>query len=291
MADIVKAESCGNAFLFGEYAALVGGPSIIAGLSGPLTVLARKAEKNRITSEEFKEPTMVGEVVSFFKEKYNIQENICLKIVSSVPAKKGFGSSDACIVSTYGALLKLFNEKTSKKKILSELYSFKSKKKTCSIGALAATVYGGLVKVQSNKVVAKKQFQNSKKFLFVYSGLHGHGVIKEFLQMYERETKCKQLISSMNTITSTAWSTLRSEHIGELMNEYQELFEFIKASNHKMNSLIDSSKKAGACGAKISGGGAGDCIVAYAPKNLDSFEKKNECYRFGHTAGFSVTKI
>ena len=49
------------------------------------------------------------------------------------------------------------------------------------------------------------------------------------------------------------------------MNENQKMLEKLNVSSEKLDSLIHAAKGAGAYGAKLSGAGGGDCMIALAP--------------------------
>lgn len=52
------------------------------------------------------------------------------------------------------------------------------------------------------------------------------------------------------------------ERLGKLMNFDQEYLRDLGVSSQKLEDLISAAKKAGAWGAKLSGAGGGDCMIA-----------------------------
>ena len=62
--------------------------------------------------------------------------------------------------------------------------------------------------------------------------------------------------------------------VGKLMNQNQELLRELGVSSKELENLIRASLKAGAFGAKLSGAGGGDCMIAIA--NKDNFNKINK---------------
>ena len=52
------------------------------------------------------------------------------------------------------------------------------------------------------------------------------------------------------------------QRLGVLMNYNQDYLEDLGVSTQKINDLVVSARQAGAWGAKLSGAGAGDCIIA-----------------------------
>ena len=60
----------------------------------------------------------------------------------------------------------------------------------------------------------------------------------------------------------------KTELVGEIMDKNHELLKSIGVSHKKLDELIDIANKAGALGAKLTGGGGGGNMVALA-KNID----------------------
>ncbi|EKD67041.1 MAG: hypothetical protein ACD_48C00624G0001, partial [uncultured bacterium] len=56
------------------------------------------------------------------------------------------------------------------------------------------------------------------------------------------------------------------ETVGKLMNFNQEYLRDLGVSTEKLEEMIAAAKKSGAYGAKLSGAGGGDCMIALVPK-------------------------
>jgi len=62
--------------------------------------------------------------------------------------------------------------------------------------------------------------------------------------------------------------------VGELMNLNQDLLRNLGVSSEKLENLIAASLASGAYGAKLSGAGGGDCMIAIANReNWGAIEK------------------
>jgi len=57
------------------------------------------------------------------------------------------------------------------------------------------------------------------------------------------------------------------ERVGKLMDFNKEYLRDLGVSSEKLEALIAAAKNAGALGAKLSGAGGGDCMIAIAPEN------------------------
>jgi len=56
------------------------------------------------------------------------------------------------------------------------------------------------------------------------------------------------------------------EKVGQLMNLNQDLLRKLGVSSRELENLIEAALGAGAYGAKLSGAGGGDCMIALGPK-------------------------
>lgn len=70
------------------------------------------------------------------------------------------------------------------------------------------------------------------------------------------------------------------------MDFNQEYLRDLGVSSEKLESLIAAAKGAGAWGAKLSGAGGGDCMIAVAPK-----EKRGQIEKAIEAAGGQVIHI
>jgi mevalonate kinase len=58
--------------------------------------------------------------------------------------------------------------------------------------------------------------------------------------------------------------------LGQLMNMNQGLLDSLGVGNAKLSSLIYTALESGSLGAKISGAGGGDCIIALTTPKIDT---------------------
>lgn len=77
-----------------------------------------------------------------------------------------------------------------------------------------------------------------------------------FDEITEIVEKAKELILAKD------WAKL-----GQLMNQNQKLLKQLKVSSVELETLIKASLDSGALGAKLSGAGGGDCMLALADEN------------------------
>jgi len=73
--------------------------------------------------------------------------------------------------------------------------------------------------------------------------------------------------------------------VGKLMNLNQDLLRKLGVSSRELENLIEAALGAGAFGAKLSGAGGGDCMIALGPK-----EKLNRIKMAIEKAGGKIIK-
>lgn len=85
------------------------------------------------------------------------------------------------------------------------------------------------------------------------------------------KSRYETLFDQIGNLTLQARQALESgqvEALGMLMNSNQELLGELGVSCGELDRLIASARQAGACGAKLSGGGRGGNMIALAPPEL-----------------------
>ena len=85
------------------------------------------------------------------------------------------------------------------------------------------------------------------------------------------------LIQRIGSIVEAARTPLIEgdlQRLGQLLYENQDLLEELEVSSSRLEILIKAARRAGAAGAKLSGGGRGGNMIALAPeKNIAAVEK------------------
>ena len=80
--------------------------------------------------------------------------------------------------------------------------------------------------------------------------------------------KIEQIFGAITKLTEEAKIKMVEgdwERVGKLMDFNQEYLRDLGVSSEKLEALIKAASDAGAWGAKLSGAGGGDCMIALAP--------------------------
>jgi mevalonate kinase len=88
------------------------------------------------------------------------------------------------------------------------------------------------------------------------------------VQRHKNPERYETLFAAIGSIARTACQLIESgmpESFGPLMDENHALLRSIKVSSPELDHLVDIARKAGALGAKMSGGGRGGNMIALVP--------------------------
>jgi len=207
-------------------------------------------------------------------EKYPLKSGIKITTKSEFSSQFGFGSSSASTVCVVKAMSETLNLNLSNKEIFD--FSFKTVLDIQGKGSgfdVAAAVYGGtLYFVTGGKIIEPLNIK-SLPLIVGYSGIKADTVtlinkVKE--SFVGRENRLEEIYNAMTMLVDEAKTAFLDEDlakVGELMNKDQVLLKELGVSIDKLDKMIDVSIRVGAYGAKLSGAGGGDCMIALSPEN------------------------
>ncbi|KKR90627.1 MAG: Mevalonate kinase [Candidatus Woesebacteria bacterium GW2011_GWD1_41_12] len=284
----------GKLMLFGEHAVLYGNPCIVTAVDQRVYVNVEKVggESIKINAPELKidnysikvsdlggvdypkEVKFVLKAIEVFFKKYKIVSGLKIDTKSDFSSLFGFGSSSAVTVCMVKALSKIFDIEVDNKSLFD--ICFKVVLEVQGVGSgfdIAAAVWGGTIYfVRGGKVI--KPLKISRLPLVVgYTGIKADTttLVQKVAKLYKsHEKKIGEIFASIRVIVEKAKIALENTDylkLGELMDENQKLLEDLSISSIELGSLTKAARRAGALGAKLSGAGGGDCMVALANKS------------------------
>lgn len=284
----------GKLMLFGEHAVVYGKLSIVTAVDQRLSIKAQKINEpflklnapdvdinnySKSLSDLGKGDIPKGAKFVEFATKNFIAKNMLPKnigvqfeTIAQFKSTFGFGSSSASAVCTIKALSEVFKLKLSEKEIFKLAY--KTVLDVQGLGSgfdLAAAIYGGtLLFVTGGKKIEPLKIK-SLPLIVGYSGIKADTatIVKEVKARFEKQPKLlKNIYDGIELIVKDAKSAIKNhdlETLGKLMNLNQGYLETLGVSSPKLSAMIYAAREAGAYGAKLSGAGIGDCMIALAP--------------------------
>lgn len=208
-----------------------------------------------------------------FASKYKIKDGLKVTTKSEFSSQLGFGSSSASTVCVIKALSQLTGKKLSNKQLFDLSYKTVLSIQGKGSGVdVASAIFGGTLYFVTAGEVIKPLNLKSLPLMIGYSGVKADTVTL-INQVAEKSKKYPQVIEniydSITTLVELAKkAALKMDWIsfGELMNLNQGYLESLGVSIRKLSDMIYAAREAGAYGAKLSGAGGGDCMLALAPQ-------------------------
>lgn len=300
---MINVSAPGKLMLFGEHAVVYGKPCIVTAVDHRMSVSINyneddiiilnapevnikdlKVNLKDLKKEHPKGAKFVLKAVDNFFDKYNVNKGLKINTKSEFSSLFGFGSSSAVTVSTIKALSILFNIAMTKKEIFD--LSYKTVLDIQGSGSgfdVAAATWGGtLYYVKGGKIMEELEIDNIP-LIVGYTGIKADTVtlmnsVKK--QMEDEPERISKIYNDMEKIADESKKYFYKKDwkmIGKFMNDNQNLLRQIKVSTPELERLIGASIKAGAYGAKLSGAGGGDCMIALGINdNINKIEKSIE---------------
>jgi mevalonate kinase len=313
MKNKVTVTAPGKLMLLGEHAAVYGRPCLVTAINQRISITAsRKKDKIfKITAQDInlsnyqkniaeigngqipKEAKFIEIAAKNFLNKYRVKNGISLESISDFYPKFGLGSSSAVIVCTIKSLSELFGINIKPKEIFDLSYKtiLDIQRKGSGFDA-AAAIYGGTLYFASNGKKIKPVAAGSLPLIVGYSGIKNDTVslIDCVAQKAKKYPKIingiYDQIEKIVRMGKTALQKNDWENLGNLMNFNQGYLESLGVSTKKLTNMVYAAVDSGAWGAKLSGAGGGDCIIALAPEN-----KRQNVEKAIETAGGEIIKI
>lgn len=304
---MIKVSSPGKLVLFGEHAVLHGKPCIVTAIDQRMFVKIKRTNKDisvkssqmginkyvislkELKKKHPKEIRFVLKSIENFFEKYKIKSGLKVETTSEFSSKIGFGTSAAVTVSTIKALDELFKTNMEEKDIFELAYKTVLDIQGLGSGVdIAASTYGGTLYYKNGGEVIKPIKTNKIPLVIGYTGIKADTtkLVKKVSILKKRYPSLVNpifdLLEKINKEARKAMSKKDYKRLGELMNFNQGLLSAAKVSCIELERLINAAREAGAYGAKLSGAGGGDCMVAVV-ENRKRYDVEKAIRRAGGT--------
>ncbi|TSC88083.1 MAG: mevalonate kinase [Microgenomates group bacterium Gr01-1014_7] len=222
-------------------------------------------------------------------------DNLGIKIVtkSEFSSEFGFGSSSASTVCVIKALSQLTGANLDNKQIFNLAYKTVLDIQGKGSGFdVAAAIYGGtLYFVSPGKVIQPLKI-NTLPLIVGYSGIK-FDTVRIIDEVAQKAKKYPWVIGNVydqigQLVEQAKKAILKEdwESLGELMNFNEGYLATLGVEGKKLSRMIYAARDGGAYGAKLSGAGVGDCMIA-----LHSVQGKQAIKKAITEAGGQVINI
>lgn len=290
----VTVSAPGKLMLFGEHAVVYNRPCLVTAVDQRIHLTAEfidranfKLEAPDVEVTNYKKPIselgqgdipkgakFVEIAIKNIYEKFGLKNGLQVTTASEFSSKFGFGSSSASTVCMVKAINELFDLLLSDKDIFDLAYKtvLDIQGKGSGFDVAAATYGGTLYFFTGGKKIEPLKI-NSLPLIVGYSGVKADTVtlinnVKE--KFADNNDRLEEIYSQIETIVEKAKPFVISgdwESVGRLMSENQKLLKELGVSIEKLDNMIEGAVSAGAYGAKLSGAGGGDCMIALGPSD------------------------
>lgn len=249
----------GKLLLFGDHAVVYGHPCIVTAISQRLSVSVSLVDD--VSGDRRFVDAAIDAWGSGASCKFSIK--------SAFAPTYGLGSSSAVTVATLKALRPDADNRT----LFDAAYKIVLDIQGVGSGFdVAAAVYGGTLFYTKGKPVDTLTVK-SMPLIVGYSGVKADTVILINDVVKKRKMnpeKVDRIFAACAQLTNQAKIAMEEsdwKRVGKLMDFNQEYLRDLGVSSEKLEALISAAKNAGAYGAKLSGAGGGDCMIALAPED------------------------
>ena len=285
----VTVSAPGKLMLFGEHAVVYGRPCIVtavdqrmrvtvSALDAPLCIINapdvsvsnyQKSITSLGTGEMPYGARFVEVAVKNYVEKYPQKNGISITTTSEFSSQFGFGSSATSVVCVIKALAVQAGKKLSNVQLFDLAYKTVLDVQGKGSGFdVAAAIYGGTLYFANNGKIVESLKVLDMPIVVGYTGTKADTVslinsVKE--KMDAQSERVGRVFDAISKLTEDAKVKLLEadwSRIGKLMEFNQEYLRDLGISSEKLEALISAAKSTGAYGAKLSGAGGGDCMIA-----------------------------
>jgi mevalonate kinase len=271
---VITVSAPGKLLLMGEHAVVYGYPSIVTAVNERLYISIEKTDDGKITIEapQVKDTRFVDAAIAASARSWNISPaGFRLTSESRFSGVYGFGSSSAVTVATLKAMAVLYEISVDNKALFDvALEVVRSVQGKASGVDVAAAIFGGTLLYGDGGNILEQLEDVRIPLIVGYTGVKADTVtlVDQVAQKREQQAvKVDRVFAAIETLTRDAKLKIQEgdwERVGKLMDFNQEYLRDLGVSSEKLETLIHAAKQAGAWGAKLSGAGGGDCMIAIA---------------------------
>jgi len=216
-----------------------------------------------------------------FHKACPLKHGVSITTSSQFKASFGFGSSSAAAVCTIKGLAELSGIKLTKREIFD--LGYKTVLDVQGVGSgfdVAAAVYGGTLYFVTGGEEIKSLSTKQIPLVVGYTGIKGDTatIVKDLAERSKKNpTVTNSIFDTIADLVDQGKDDLDNQDwqsFGDLMRVNHGLLSQLRVSTEKLDDLVTASLGAGAYGAKLSGAGGGDCMIALvSPETKHSVEE------------------
>ncbi len=279
----------GKLLIMGDHAVVYGKPCIVTAVDSRMIVTVKKIDEESFvlnapdvalvnyvkpmsqlgTGDIPKAAAFIEHSLAFFLKEHTFMGGVEIETHSEFPSTFGFGSSSASVVAVMYALCQLYDVPIDQRGLFDLCY--KTVLAVQGVGSgfdVASAIWGGTIYFVGGGSTIEPLDLGIFPLVVGYSGVKADTatMVNDVAKKYTDNTqKMERIFDAIASLVDDAKEKFLEgdwQRIGTLMNFNQEYLRDIGVSTEKLESLIQAAKSAGSWGAKLSGAGGGDCMIA-----------------------------
>lgn len=270
----VTASAPGKLLLLGDHAVVYGFPCIVTAVDQRIAVTVSESDSDAVLFDVGESDTkFLDACITVAQKKWGKISHISVRTKSEFSQTVGLGSSAAVTVAFLFALAKFFDKSLSPMDLFHMAYEAVLLVQGVGSGFdVAIATYGGTIRYIKDAKELTPIDATQLPLIVGYTGIKADTatIVKEVKKKYEtnqeRVTRIFEAIGGLVDQAVPRFAEKDWERVGKFMDFDQEYLRDLGVSSEKLESLIIAAKEAGALGAKLSGAGGGDCMIALSTK-------------------------
>lgn len=262
----------GKLMLVGEHAVVYGYPCIVAAVNRFVQARVVPSQTDRFTLSGSNDKRFVQAARDTYRKMFRSKSPIDIQTASQITGY-GLGSSAAIAVATIDALASFDGRALSKEELFRCAYaSVLMVQKVASGFDVAASIWGGTIYFDGKTKTAQHLSSEALPLVVAWSGRKADtaDLVARVAARYEKNKSAiaalfnrigKEVLSARNALQTSDWKAF-----GACMRSNHMLLQQLGVSSPRLDACVEAAEKAGAYGAKLSGAGEGDCIIAVVAK-------------------------
>lgn len=294
--NTITVSAPGKLLLLGDHAVVYGKPCLVTAVSERLTVSLSPSHDNAMHFDTpgVSDTRFVAAAIEAAQGSWgNRLPPVLVATKSGFSGNYGLGSSAAVTVATLYAIAEYIGRKVTPGELFRlSRNAILAVQKVGSGFDAASAIWGGTVWYEHLGRTITPAASDHMPLIVGFTGVKADtaaivaDVAKKYAAQKERVTRIFDAIAELVMGAREKMAEGDWERVGKLMDFNQEYLRDLGVSSEKLESLIVAAKGAGAWGAKLSGAGGGDCMIAVAPK-----EKRGQIEKAIEAAGGQVIHI
>lgn len=207
-------------------------------------------------------------IINIFQDLGENFTDLKFVIWGNIPYERGMGSSAALATSVIRSIYRYFNKEISEEETLDLVNQTEDQIHGKSSGIDATVVVKQKpVYFEKGKKIMELEMNLDAFLLIADTGIKGKTkeAVSDVRDLIEKDKSNYSFIESLGDLARKSRVCIeenKAKELGQYMYQAHEYLKKLSVSNDSLDKLVEISRKMGALGSKLTGGGRGGCIIS-----------------------------